>query len=461
MTLVDGVQVAVPDDLGVISSYVLFEQRDWFEAELPFLRKLIRTGDFILDVGASFGSYTLSLAKRAGPTGRVWAFEPNPNVSLFLEHSLQANGFANTVLDRRGVSGDTATMFFTQHRYSECQGLSTSSEGASGFSVKTASLDQLTVEYQWERIDFLKIDVEGYERPVLEGAVEFFRRFSPLVLYEVQQADGTIDRELPKLFEAQGLPSYRLVPGLDLLVPTAIDESISPFVINLFGCDERRAELLQPTGMILLKHELESDATAKLRESICHAPATETDKLSAKFSFCRTLQAEWSRTSKTSNAALLQALSLYDLSRSPERSGLERWIALTEAERRMRELVEQRATPQRLSTLARILLDLGNRIDGVARINQAWQAMGTTDATEFYEPFLPCVARFDNVLPTSDWETWLRVSIVEGGERWGNFSSYYNPEDAKGRLEYLHQAGYLPEDLARRRELLSRVKISV
>ena len=67
----DGVTIALPDNLSVISTYVLLEQHDWFEDEIRFLRALIKPGMRALDVGANFGVYTLALAHAVGSTGRV------------------------------------------------------------------------------------------------------------------------------------------------------------------------------------------------------------------------------------------------------------------------------------------------------------------------------------------------------------------------------------------------------
>jgi hypothetical protein len=59
LTLVDGVRIIVPDSLNIITTYVLREQKDWFEDEIKFLRQLLQPGDRVIDVGANYGVYTL------------------------------------------------------------------------------------------------------------------------------------------------------------------------------------------------------------------------------------------------------------------------------------------------------------------------------------------------------------------------------------------------------------------
>ena len=63
----------VPDSTKFIISHVLLEQEDWFEDEIRFLRYAIIPSMQIVNVGANYGLYTLTLAKRIGSNDRVWA----------------------------------------------------------------------------------------------------------------------------------------------------------------------------------------------------------------------------------------------------------------------------------------------------------------------------------------------------------------------------------------------------
>ena len=74
--LVDGTFVVVPESLDLITPYVLLEQQDWFEEEIKFVRRLLRPGMQVIDIGANYGVYALSMARAVGTSGHVWAFEP-------------------------------------------------------------------------------------------------------------------------------------------------------------------------------------------------------------------------------------------------------------------------------------------------------------------------------------------------------------------------------------------------
>src|SRR5258708_8334867 len=65
-----GVRIVVPDSLNLITPYVLYEQQDWFEDEVGFLRRILRPGQNAIDIGANYGVYGLSIANAVGPTGR-------------------------------------------------------------------------------------------------------------------------------------------------------------------------------------------------------------------------------------------------------------------------------------------------------------------------------------------------------------------------------------------------------
>src|SRR5512145_3343913 len=109
VTLVDGVRVVVPDTLDLITPYVLQEQQDWFEDEIRFLRRLLQPGQKVIDIGANYGVYTLSMAHVVGPEGRVWAFEPATNTARLLAEGIASNGFSQVILEPSALSNACGT----------------------------------------------------------------------------------------------------------------------------------------------------------------------------------------------------------------------------------------------------------------------------------------------------------------------------------------------------------------
>ena len=251
LEIAGGARVVTPDSVNLITPYVLYEQQDWFEDEIGFLRRLLLPGQQAIDVGANYGVYTLSIAKVIGPTGTVWAFEPASSTAAFLEQGIAANNFTQVVLERSALSRDCGTAQLTVNDNSELNALVRDEQsGNASETVRLATLDDCLQRYGWKKIDFLKIDAEGEEANIIEGGRRFFADLSPLILYEVR-AGEEVHLELVQKFAALGFDSYRLVPGLDLLVP--FDAAVAPdgFLLNLFCCKKDRAELLADRGLLL------------------------------------------------------------------------------------------------------------------------------------------------------------------------------------------------------------------
>ena len=86
-TAEDGAIFSAPNSINAITTYVLLEQEAWFEKEVAFVRRWIKPGMTAIDIGANLGIYSLPLARRVGPHGMVFAYEPGAQPRSFLEHS--------------------------------------------------------------------------------------------------------------------------------------------------------------------------------------------------------------------------------------------------------------------------------------------------------------------------------------------------------------------------------------
>ncbi len=244
LTLVDGVHVVVPDSLSLITSYVLREQEDWFEDEIKFLRHLIGPGQRVIDIGANCGVYTLTMANRVGPAGHVWAFEPASSTANLLASSIAVNNFANVVLVRSALSNVPGTAQLSVHENSELNELVRGGHFAGATeTVPCVTLDGSMDVYGWKDIDFIKIDAEGEEANILRGGANFLAAESPLIQYEIKAGTG-VHMELVRQFLDLGYRSYRLVPGLDLLVPFDDKAVVDGYLLNLFCCKPDRAARL-------------------------------------------------------------------------------------------------------------------------------------------------------------------------------------------------------------------------
>src|SRR5579862_2181075 len=143
LTLVDGVRIVVPDSLFLITSYVLREQQDFFEDELPFVRQLLQPGQKVIDIGANYGVYTLPMAQRVGASGQVWAYEPASSTARFLARGIAENGFAHVTLEQKAMSSAPGSAQLAFHEQAELRSIVHGAAPAGGSEeVSLVTLDE-------------------------------------------------------------------------------------------------------------------------------------------------------------------------------------------------------------------------------------------------------------------------------------------------------------------------------
>jgi len=93
IAMVNNVSVTVPSSPQSMTNFVLQEQHDWFEDEIKFIRHYIKPGMKVVDIGANYGLYTLTIASIIGHSGKIWAIEPTEATATCLRKSIAANNF--------------------------------------------------------------------------------------------------------------------------------------------------------------------------------------------------------------------------------------------------------------------------------------------------------------------------------------------------------------------------------
>ena len=155
--------------------------------ELVFLHHFLKPDMVFVDIGANMGEYSLFAAKRL-PQGRVYSFEPLPFMHKLLERSIALNEFKNISLLTFGLSDKKGalTIFEVKDRH---EGLATlypgDRESKSKHTIELKVLDDEVVSYHLDRLDFIKIDIEGSELLALRGARQSIEKFKPWVMVEI------------------------------------------------------------------------------------------------------------------------------------------------------------------------------------------------------------------------------------------------------------------------------------
>lgn len=142
------------------------------DAEEKFFRKLLKRKDVFVDVGANVGFFTLLASHLVGPYGRVYAFEPNARVFNFLQGNLSLNRIINVTAMNVALGNENTTGYL--HIPKKKDDHSCVSLDRSGVSIPIRRLDDMSIEEK--SVDLLKLDVEGYEKYVLEGAKDTLKK---------------------------------------------------------------------------------------------------------------------------------------------------------------------------------------------------------------------------------------------------------------------------------------------
>ena len=150
-------------------------------------------GGVFLDVGAHIGYFSVKAARKVGKTGRVVAFEPNPETLNLLRDNVSANRAENVVVepiactDREQMLTLFAAAFFNTGRASlGRQNADFSRDGPpKEYTVRGRPIDDVVRELNLTRVDVIKIDVEGAEVFVVKGAMNTLKRFHPKLIVEV------------------------------------------------------------------------------------------------------------------------------------------------------------------------------------------------------------------------------------------------------------------------------------
>ncbi len=185
--------------------------------EFAFLDRYLRLGMTFFDAGANEGAYTVFAAKRVGSQGTVWAFEPSARELARLKRNLDLNGLSARIFPV-ALADSSGQAEFTIAGY-EHEGQNTLGsivyEGvkvAAKQFTQLARLDDLVDANPPARIDLIKVDVEGAELRLFQGASATLHRYKPVLLFEVSEASlqfqGSRPKDLVDYLRAQNYVVY-------------------------------------------------------------------------------------------------------------------------------------------------------------------------------------------------------------------------------------------------------------
>jgi FkbM family methyltransferase len=155
------------------------------EAIRPALEALSEGATFI-DVGANVGFYSVIAVDRVGPYGKIYGFEMDRRPLRCLRKTISKFGYSNIHIIEAAVSDVDGVLAFepkTEHGHNRID-----RKGGVGRKVPSVKLDTWAAANNLKRVDVIKIDVEGAEKLVIDGALEIIHRFKPLLLCEAEES---------------------------------------------------------------------------------------------------------------------------------------------------------------------------------------------------------------------------------------------------------------------------------
>lgn len=233
-----GPMILPPHDAYVGPAIIHYGQ--YCAAEFMTWLPYVPEGGLVVDAGANLGSHTLAFAFAVGLAGKVVAVEPQRQLCYMLAGSAALCGARNVWIKQMALAREAGTVRVPDLDYNAPQnfgGMALRDVTAEmpSENVRADTLDSLALP----RLDFLKIDVEGYELDVLHGGDETITAMRPVI-----SAEADREQNVPAMLGWFRLHGYRVWWHKPLLGPHW-PRTIS---VNLLGLPREKGELPDPQG---------------------------------------------------------------------------------------------------------------------------------------------------------------------------------------------------------------------
>ncbi len=178
--------------------------------EIKFLLQHLKPGQTAVDIGAHKGAYTYWMYRRVGATGKVFAFEPQPQLYGRLKDLFSNIIHGNIHLDDRALSSSSleTVMSGSVHAPTPSASLTPEhSQNGETIPVSTTTLDSVFMAETPVPVHFIKCDVEGHELDVLKGGINLLQRFQPILSIECEARHKSVNH-VEDVFRFLGTLNY-------------------------------------------------------------------------------------------------------------------------------------------------------------------------------------------------------------------------------------------------------------
>ncbi|MEQ9356617.1 FkbM family methyltransferase [Coleofasciculus chthonoplastes] len=197
-------------------------------------QKLVRPGDVALDIGANIGLVTFTLASIVGEAGYVHAFEPNPQMQHLITEALEYNRVTNVMLHPFALGAEDATleMRIPIDHSGSASLIKKFKQNVTNILVPVKPLSSVLSDIESKKIRFVKIDVEGFEPQVLQGAYDAFYNNPPdIILVELHSSSHLVDKHpTVKILRKLGYDFFSIPKSLMSVKPRYFDPEKSQYI---------------------------------------------------------------------------------------------------------------------------------------------------------------------------------------------------------------------------------------
>ena len=176
---------------------------EWSEGENIVMSQFLNKGDSVVDIGANIGTTSIALSRFVGETGKVFSFEPQQIMAQCLSANVLINNLRNIEVYTLAVSSKSGWVYLDSDELSAKGRYGSVGISDNGHQVKAINLN----EFEIKDCAFIKIDVEGHEWEVIQGADFFLKLHRPVVYFEAKKELANT-KEVIKWFMNNGWDCY-------------------------------------------------------------------------------------------------------------------------------------------------------------------------------------------------------------------------------------------------------------
>jgi FkbM family methyltransferase len=201
--------------------------------ETKIVKDLVKPGNICLDIGANIGYYTVLMSKLGG---RVWSFEPEPSNVELLRKNVEINNIYAHVFDI-AISDDSGeqNLYLSDASHGMHRMYKSVHTGKKPIKINAGQIDR----FEFPKLDFVKIDVEGTELSVIKGMINTINKTKPNMMIEFHP---------PTLVEAGTDPQYLY----DLLQKLCYSIYLIPDLDNPISFKDLIMKTIEPSGQNII-----------------------------------------------------------------------------------------------------------------------------------------------------------------------------------------------------------------